>query len=123
VKKCARSTCSNQVPDGRQKFCSPECRNVCKGERQSHSKEARRAQRARQVPLAKLPIMEKYEGKRECYECHELFMSEGPWNRRCPKCVQKEKSAQGSHATYLSMTREKRLSSILKKREAKLNVR
>ena len=90
---------------------------MCKGDRQSCSKEARRVQRARHAPLAKLPIMLKYEKKRECYECHKQFMSEGPWNRRCKVCVKKEKSAQVAQSNYLSMTRERRLSIIMKKRE------
>jgi len=34
-------------------------------------------------------MIERARARRLCLSCGKVFVSEGPWNRRCPACVRK----------------------------------
>jgi hypothetical protein len=75
---CQRDGCSRPVPPGRRKYCSVECSKIVN--RRSAAERSRlRAQAYRRERMVKY-------APRNCLSCSSSFMSEGPWNRICPSC-------------------------------------
>ena len=77
---CQREGCENNVPDGRARYCSPECAH--------EANKARSRKRAKQLATERLRTMSPHRKMRTCLGpgCYRRFMSEGPWNRICPQC-------------------------------------
>lgn len=75
---CQRDGCSRPVPPGRRKYCSVECSKIVN--RRSAAERSRlRAQAYRRERMVKY-------APRTCLSCGEGFLSEGPWNRICGGC-------------------------------------
>ena len=75
---CQRDGCSRPVPPGRRKYCSVECSKIVN--RRSAAERSRvRAQAYRRERMVKY-------APRKCLSCGEAFLSEGPWNRICGDC-------------------------------------
>ena len=75
---CQRDGCSRPVPPGRRKYCSVECSKIVN--RRSAAERSRlRAQAYRRERMVKY-------APRTCLSCGEAFLSEGPWNRICGDC-------------------------------------
>ena len=71
---CQRDGCTNVVPPGRRKYCSEEW---------SAARRSRlRAQAYRRERLVKY-------APRTCLCCGSRFLSEGPWNRICAGCSER----------------------------------
>jgi len=88
---CQREGCSRPVPPGRRKYCSVECSKIVN--RRSAAERSRlRAQAYRRERMVKY-------APRTCLSCGERFMSEGPWNRICGLC--------GERNTVYSYSRSK----------------
>jgi hypothetical protein len=70
------SVCEKPLPVGRTKYCGRDC-----------EKAAHRA-RALEYYHSKLFIKarRKHRKMRGCLDCHRKFLSDGPWNRICPRC-------------------------------------
>ena len=72
-KICERDGCENLVPYPRRQYCSVECGRV--------------ANRQRGKLMDKPSVRVGGTLKpRTCLKCNKKFMSDGPWNRHCPKC-------------------------------------
>lgn len=74
---CQRPGCSNEVPAGRRKYCCEACSRI--------------ANRQRVLAAAHVLRMatdgENLDVKpRLCLVCGRHFLSDGPWNRICPRC-------------------------------------
>ena len=82
---CQRSSCGKPVPDGRRKYCSDRCGRIVN--RDSAIARARRRTAA----------IEAHGGPqvavRICLSCDRPFLSEGPWNRICPRCGERNVGA------------------------------
>jgi hypothetical protein len=82
---CQRPRCGAPVPEGRRKYCSDRCARIVN--RDSAAARARRrtaAVEARGGPHMALRI---------CLSCSHSFLSEGPWNRICPHCSERNVAA------------------------------
>ena len=82
---CQRSSCGKPVPDGRRKYCCDRCGRIVN--RDSSTARARRrtaAIEARGGPQVAARI---------CLSCDRPFLSEGPWNRICPRCGERNVGA------------------------------
>ncbi len=78
---CQREGCSRPVPPGRRKYCSVECSKIVN--RRSATEQSRlRAQTYRRERLVKY-------SPRNCLSCGASFLSEGPWNRICAACTER----------------------------------
>jgi len=78
---CQREGCSRVVPPGRRKYCSVECSKIVN--RRSAAERSRlRAQAYRRERMVKY-------APRTCLACGSAFLSEGPWNRICPSCSER----------------------------------
>ncbi len=82
---CQRPGCNNPIPPGRRKYCSDRCARIVNRD----SAEARARRRAAAI-LAKGG---REVRKRLCLGCGRYFLSEGPWNRICPRCSERNMSA------------------------------
>jgi len=90
---CQRPGCGNTVPDGRRKYCCDRCGRVVN--RDSATARARR----------RTMILEAKGGPnvapRVCLACNRPFLSEGAWNRICPRCNERNSMvsprATGAH--------------------------
>lgn len=78
---CQRQGCNRQVPAGRRKYCSEECAAIV-----NKQSAAIRSQRYYRMTFAK---RKKVYTPRICLSCGEEFKSEGPWNRICSDCAQR----------------------------------
>lgn len=78
---CQRPGCGRPIPDGRRKYCSDRCARVVN--RDSAAARARRRQAA--IAAKGGP----HVGMRICLSCDAPFLSEGPWNRICPRCSER----------------------------------
>lgn len=78
---CQREGCSRVVPPGRRKYCSVECSKIVN--RRSAAERSRlRTQIYRREQMAKYAL-------RTCLSCGRTFLSEGPWNRICSSCCER----------------------------------
>jgi hypothetical protein len=91
--RCQRPGCGKPVPEGRRKYCSDRCGRIVN--RDSASARARRREQA---------LLEKggeEVATRLCLSCNQEFLSEGPWNRICPRCSERNVAvpprAQAAH--------------------------
>ena len=78
---CQRTGCGKPIPSGRRKYCSDRCARIVN--RDSAAARARRrtaAIRAKGGPAVRT---------RTCLACSQAFLSEGPWNRICPRCSER----------------------------------
>jgi len=82
---CQRNRCGAPVPDGRRKYCSDRCARIVN--RDSAAARARR--RAAAIEAKGGP----HVAMRLCLSCSRLFLSEGPWNRICPNCAERNLAA------------------------------
>lgn len=82
---CQRPGCGKPVPEGRRKYCSDRCARIVN--RDSAAARARR----RYAALAARGG--KHVGMRNCLACNQPFLSEGPWNRICPRCSERNVAA------------------------------
>lgn len=82
---CQRPGCGKPVPEGRRKYCSDRC-----GRMVNRDSAAARARR-RQAALAARGGAR--VGVRVCLSCDRPFLSEGPWNRICPQCSERNVAA------------------------------
>ena len=78
---CQRPGCGKPIPDGRRKYCSDRCARIVN--RDSATARARR--RAAAIRAKGGPEV----GRRICLACNRTFLSEGPWNRICPRCSER----------------------------------
>ena len=79
AKICEGPGCTNIVPKGRWKFCCTLC--------------GKNANRNKHKDVDYGPILRKRStkmGLRTCLGCNEKFLSEGPWNRMCPACSDRQ---------------------------------
>jgi hypothetical protein len=87
---CQREGCSRPVPPGRRKYCSVECSKIVN--RHSAAERSRlRAQAYRRERTVKY-------APRICLSCSTSFLSEGPWNRICSGCRERNDSYSYSRA-------------------------
>jgi hypothetical protein len=87
---CQRPGCNNKIPSGRRKYCSSEC-----------SKTMNRrtaAMRADEAYKNSIKFRHAKVAVRTCLSCNKRFLSEGPWNRICPNCS--ERNASVSARSY-----------------------
>jgi hypothetical protein len=75
---CQREGCNRPVPPGRRKYCSVECSKIV-NRRSAAERSKLRAQAYRRERMVKY-------APRICLACQSTFMSEGPWNRICGQC-------------------------------------
>ena len=78
---CQREGCSREVPQGRRKYCSEECAAIV-----NKQSAAIRSQRYYQMTFAS---RKKIYTPRTCLSCGTVFKSEGPWNRICLVCAER----------------------------------
>lgn len=78
---CQREGCNRPVPPGRRKYCCVECSKIV-NRRSAAERSRMRAEAYRQDRLVKF-------APRKCLSCGTTFMSEGPWNRICTNCSEK----------------------------------
>ena len=108
---CSGPDCDNPLTGSKQKYCSNTCRvnhyNILR------QKENRKC-------LGKPAIMQKYQKWRTCLRCPEqkLFLSEGPWNRKCPTCAAKEKYIRQPKKISSSITQKEENKRAKKKKNA-----
>jgi predicted nucleic acid-binding Zn ribbon protein len=74
---CQRDGCSNPVIPPRRKFCSEQC-----GRMAHRQKNLKLMAAERQI----LKNLHRDRKVRSCLVCGNEFMSDGPWNRQCPRC-------------------------------------
>ena len=87
---CKRPGCNNEIPLGRRKYCSSECSKIM------NRKTA--AMRAEEAYRQSIKFRHAKMGIRSCLSCNKMFLSEGPWNRICPNCS--ERNASVSARSY-----------------------
>jgi len=87
---CKRPGCNNEIPLGRRKYCSSECSKVM------NRKTA--ALRAEEAYKQSIKFRHAKMGIRSCLCCGKMFLSEGPWNRICLNCS--ERNASVSAKSY-----------------------
>ena len=75
---CQRPGCGRPVPEGRRKYCCDRCGRIV-----NRDSAVARARRREAVLAAKGGDQ---VGTRTCLSCNRPFLSEGPWNRICPQC-------------------------------------
>ena len=92
---CKRPGCNNEIPFGRRKYCSSECSKVM------NRKTA--ALRAEEAYKQSIKFRHAKMGIRSCLSCNKMFLSEGPWNRICSNCS--ERNASVSAKSYGSSVR------------------
>ena len=80
------SVCGGPLTGGnRAKYCSDACRAVGTRRQPCRARKAAKARHERRVREETRPSTAK---RRPCLgHCGGTFMSEGPWNRVCPKCA------------------------------------
>ncbi len=79
--RCQRPGCGKPVGEGRRKYCSDRCARIVN--RDSATARARRRQAA--IAAKGGP----HVAPRICLSCDKTFLSEGPWNRICPRCSER----------------------------------
>lgn len=79
--RCQRLGCGKPIPDGRRKYCSDRCARVVNRD----SSAARAKRRTAAIAARGGPEVR----KRMCLSCVKPFLSEGPWNRICPRCSER----------------------------------
>jgi len=82
---CQRPGCGALVPEGRRKYCSDRCARIVN--RDSAAARARRRTAAIQARGGP------HVARRYCLACNKPFLSEGPWNRICPHCSERNVAA------------------------------
>jgi len=75
---CQRQSCTNEVPPGRRKYCSTECGKIV-NRRSPIDEDLARYSAILRKRSTKIAL-------RMCLVCGKKFLSEGPWNRICPVC-------------------------------------
>jgi len=88
---CQRDGCSRPVPPGRRKYCSVECSKIV-NRRSAAERSRQRAHAYRRERMVRY-------APRTCLSCTRSFLSEGPWNRICGAC--------GERNTVYSYSRSK----------------
>jgi hypothetical protein len=88
--RCQREGCDRPVPPGRRKYCSVECSKIV-NRRSAAERSRQRAQAYRRERMVKY-------APRKCLACQQMFMSEGPWNRICGSCSDRNDSLSYSRA-------------------------
>jgi hypothetical protein len=89
--RCQREGCNKPVPPGRRKYCSVECSKIVN--RRSAAERSRlRAQAYRRERRVKY-------APRTCLACGSTFLSEGPWNRICADCSERNDAYSYSRAS------------------------
>jgi len=78
---CQRDGCHNEVPPGRRKYCGEKCAAIV-----NKQSAAIRSQRYYRTTFTSL---KKTYTPRICLSCNRKFRSEGPWNRICPVCSER----------------------------------
>jgi len=78
---CQRPGCGRPVPGSRRKYCSDKCARIVN--RDSASARARRRAAAIEAKGGD------HVATRLCLACGRRFLSEGPWNRICPHCSER----------------------------------
>ncbi len=73
---CQLPGCEESVPEGRRKYCSNNCAKEGNRIKTRETKEKKRVLEALGAEV----------GQRTCLSCDKPFLSEGPWNRICPRC-------------------------------------
>jgi len=84
--KCARKGCNKVVSPTRRRYCSDECRKMANRERVS--------QERRKEQLAPVSKRFRKQKLRTCLRCNKEFLSDGPWNRLCQACSEKNRSSR-----------------------------
>jgi hypothetical protein len=79
--RCQRPGCGKPIPEGRRKYCSDKCARIVN--RDSAAARARRREAA--IAAKGGPHVR----PRICLSCNKSFLSEGPWNRICPRCSER----------------------------------
>ena len=79
--KCHRRECGRMVPRGRRKYCSDDCRLKATAARRAsfRRKQSERLGSGRRATIR----------HRACLRCGRQFLSQGPWNRFCENCAQR----------------------------------
>jgi len=78
---CDRPGCNSEVPSGRRKYCSTECSRAVN--------RMYAAMRARERYMLAAQLRNTRVKVRCCLACGDEFLSEGPWNRICPVCSER----------------------------------
>jgi predicted nucleic acid-binding Zn ribbon protein len=78
---CQRPGCGKPVPASRRKYCSDKCARIV-----NRDSAAARARRRAAAIAAKGGD---HVATRVCLSCNRRFLSEGPWNRICPFCSER----------------------------------
>ena len=95
---CQRPRCGAPVPEGRRKYCSDRCARIVN--RDSSAARARRRMAAIEAKGGP------HVAPRICLSCSHPFLSEGPWNRICGNCSERNSaySYSRSEGSALSPT-------------------
>ena len=94
---CQREGCQNVVPPGRRKYCSVECSKIV-NRRSAAERSRMRAQAYRRERRVKY-------APRMCLSCGHSFLSEGPWNRICGACSERNNVYSFARARGNSLSR------------------
>jgi len=78
---CQRAHCGKPIPEGRRKYCCDRCARIVNRD----SAIARARRRTAAIEAKGGPGV----AQRTCLSCSRLFLSEGPWNRICPHCAER----------------------------------
>ena len=74
---CQRPGCNREIPQGRRKYCCSTCSRAVNRQRVLVTAHALRVTTENDNFELKL---------RSCLSCGAEFLSDGPWNRICPRC-------------------------------------
>lgn len=90
IRLCAY--CGAQITDpGRRRFCCDGCSRAYYREQEVETRST--------VPPANIVKLQKRTRKRRtCLRCGKRFMSDGAWNRICPKCGEKDDGGRPAEA-------------------------
>ena len=91
-KVCKLEECDNYVREPQVDYCSTKCRK--RDDKKPYSSPA--GYRNRNLNPDKNPKVK----MRECLSCDISFLSEGPWNRICPRCSEKDRNLPKSALGY-----------------------
>jgi len=81
---CQRPGCDKEIPAGRRKYCCSECSKIMN--------RRTAAVRAEEAYKKSIKFRHTKMAVRRCLSCNKKFLSEGPWNRICPHCSERNSS-------------------------------
>ncbi len=87
--KCGRKECENYVPFGKRKYCSNGCGTI------TNRKKFEEREKMDGKNNLIYYLIRKNMKPRICLGCRRTFISDGPWNRICSSCSERNASIYG----------------------------